>query len=95
MSSETSSETRRVLRRDGAADEPVDARGYRVRRRVRPDAFYKEIVLSNYERLVYSPAGCTPRLSSILLVFLAPIFFLGLGGNIFCAYWYLVDETGV
>jgi len=63
MSSETSSETRRV---------------------------YEEIVLSNYERLVYSPAGCTPRLSSILLVFLAPIFFLGLGGNIFCAYWYLV-----
>lgn len=51
---------------------------------------YEEIVLSNYERLVYSPAGCTPRLSSILLVFLAPIFFLGLGGNIFCAYWYLV-----
>ena len=51
---------------------------------------YEEIVLSNYEQLVYSPAGCTPRLSSILLVFLAPIFFLGLGGNIFCAYWYLV-----
>lgn len=56
---------------------------------------YEEIVLSNHERLVYSPAGCTPRLSSILLVFLAPIFFLGLGGNIFCAYWYLVDEAGV
>ena len=66
-----------------------------MRRRVRPDAFYKGIVLSNHERLVYSPAGCTPRLSSILLVFLAPIFFLGLDGNIFCAYWYLVDETGV
>ena len=67
-----------------------------MRRPARPDAFtIEEIVLSNYERLVYSPAGCTPRLSSILLVFLAPIFFLGLGGNIFCAYWYLVDETGV
>ena len=50
----------------------------------------------NYtRRSFYSPAGCTPRLSSILLVFLAPIFFLGLGGNIFCAYWYLVSETGV
>jgi hypothetical protein len=35
----------------------------------------------NYtRRLLYSPAGCTPRLSSILLVFLAPIFFLGLEG---------------
>ena len=56
---------------------------------------YEEIVLSNYEQFVYSPAGCTPRLSSIFLVFLAPIFFLGLGGNIFCAYWYLVSETGV
>ena len=35
----------------------------------------------NYtRRSFYSPAGCTPRLSSILLVFLAPIFFLGLEG---------------
>jgi len=30
--------------------------------------------------VVLLPAGCTPRLSSILLVFLAPIFFLGLEG---------------